>query len=114
MSNRLSLILFILIVGFGVLLLKCSNDTSTAHKKGSANSSLIGRKSDTIRVYAEEPSNLKIAELTKIDGNWYFFGDTTSSVENVEIIQLSNSNVISLTFKYKNRTYSFNTSEYKN
>jgi hypothetical protein len=38
------------------------------------NSSLIGRRGDTIRVYAKEPSHCKIKELVKFRNNWYLYG----------------------------------------
>ena len=111
-QNNISAVL-ILVVGL-ILILYCgsSRDKKSTDDSAKWNSSFIGRRSDTIKVFAQEPGGLKITELVKINNRWCLRGDTSSVVDNVEIIQESKVSVISLTYTYEDRTFVYRTDRY--
>ena len=111
MMNKISSVLISIVIFIGLAtLLMCRG--STIGNYSEANSSFIGRRNDTIKVFAIEPEYVKINELVKIKDDWYLELDRSTRLDNVEIIQTNEINVVSLTFRYKLKLYSYRTYEY--
>lgn len=109
--NKISSVLMSIMAFIGLsALLMCRGSTIKCYSE--ANSSFIGRRDDTIKVFAIEPEYVKINELVKIKGDWYLEMDKSTKLENVEVIQTNEINVVSLTFRYKLELYSYKTYEY--
>ena len=109
--NKISSVLISVMIFIGLAtLLLCRG--STLGNYSEANSSFIGRRNDTIKVFAIEPEYVKINELVKVNGYWYLELDKSTKLDNIEIIQTNEINVVSLTFRYKLKLYSYKTYEY--
>lgn len=105
MFNKVSLILSLSIIAIVVISFVLFNKNNKTNEM--YNSSLIGRRGDTIKVYAIEPRYVKVKELVKLGDSWYLYGDTCLKIDEVEIIQLDSIKIKSLKFRLKDEIYKY-------